>query len=282
MRNLKRRMEKNFNTIRLAGVPEHFNFPWLSWLQAHQYRAFGKEWKWQDFPGGSGAMLAALLEDQTDLALVLTESAANAIIQGIDIQPLAVYVASPLVWGIFSGAGNPLRQVSPVRGKKYAISRFGSGSHLVARLDAGLRGESLEENQFLPVQNLEGARLALEKQEADLFFWEKWMTKPLCDQGILKMVDERPAPWAAFVLICKPAFWKNENNRESVTKAFGEVLEIAGNLKVDSQAPGKIAKAYHLNESDAATWLSGTRWPDKWENPEIDIKIAAEALQALR
>jgi ABC-type nitrate/sulfonate/bicarbonate transport system substrate-binding protein len=275
-------MEKKLTHFRIGGVPEHFNFPWKCWLEHNDRKCGSAEWTWQDFPGGSGAMISAVLEGQIDLALVLTESAANAIMQGADIKLLAVFVESPLVWGIFSGADNPVEKVSPVQGKKYAISRFGSGSHLMAGLDAGLRGESLNDEQFLVVGGLDGARDALVKQEADLFFWEKWMTKPLADQGVLKMIDERPTPWSCFVLICRPALWENHDNRNLMMQAFEEVLETARKLKNDFESASRIAAAYGLSEADTGIWLGQTTWASRWQNPEEEINKAFNALNELR
>jgi sulfonate transport system substrate-binding protein len=76
---------------------------------------------------------------------------------------------------------------------------MGSGSHLMARVDAHLRNLKIKDDQWMIVQNLEGAKTALSEQSADLFLWEKWMTRPLVDAGILKMIDERPTPWSCFL-----------------------------------------------------------------------------------
>ncbi len=282
MWNQKIRMEKKITRFRIGGVPEHFNFPWKCWLQEKNQHSSAAEWTWQDFPGGSGAMISALKEGQIDLALVLTESVANALMQGFPIKPLSVYVSSPLIWGIFSGAGNPIQKVSPLKGKKYAISRFGSGSHLMARLDAGMRGESLNDAQFLVVGNLDGARDALVNQDADLFFWEKWMTKPLADQGILKMIDERPTPWSCFILICNPGLWENQDNRTLITEAFEEVLTMAEELKNNEDSASRIAAAYGLSEEDTRIWLGQTNWAKYWQSPDKEIIKAENALKEIQ
>jgi sulfonate transport system substrate-binding protein len=281
LRNQKRMMAKSLPKIRIGGVPEHFNLPWKIWLESNSDIASEAEWDWKDFPGGSGAMLLALTEDQLDIALILTEAAANSIMQGAEIKALSIYVDSPLVWGIFSGVANPATSIEPVHGKKYAISRFGSGSHLMAKLDAKIRGEMLEENQFVLVQNLAGAEKALTDLEADLFFWEKWMTKPLVDQGIMKMLGERPTPWPCFVLVSSNSFWEKQENQKAVKIAFSEVLKIASQLKTDPNGYQKIGEAYGLQPEDAKTWLEHVKWAELWQDPENEIKMAEKALREL-
>ena len=52
-----------------------------------------------------------------------------------------------------------------MKGKRYAISRFGSGSHLMAIVDAVQRGWDPAEIKFVKIGNLKGARAAMEAGE---------------------------------------------------------------------------------------------------------------------
>ena len=47
-------------SLRVAGVPEHFNLPWHLLLESGGARALGLDAAWRDVPEGSGAMAAAL------------------------------------------------------------------------------------------------------------------------------------------------------------------------------------------------------------------------------
>jgi ABC-type nitrate/sulfonate/bicarbonate transport system substrate-binding protein len=272
-------MANNFSKIRVGGVPEHFNLPWKKWLSFQNDTKRNFDWEWTDFPGGSGAMLQALKEEKIDLALVLTEAVANAIKQGAEIEPLSIYVESPLVWGIFSGKNNPISSISPVFDKKYAISRPGSGSQLMAKVDARLRGENLEEAQFIVVQDLEGAKKALQKGDADLFLWEKWMTKPLVDQGIFKMLDERPTPWPCFILVARSNFWNAQAAiQNEIKSAFELVLVQAKLLKNKPDGHLDIARAYSLENDDSFTWLAHVEWTKAWRSPEEELELAKKIL----
>jgi len=264
--------------IRLAGLPEHFNYPWKTWLKGNISHFQGFTWEWNDFPGGSGAMIQSLENGEIDVALVLTEALANAQMKGSAIVPLSVFVESPLVWGIFSSKKNAISQVSPTVGKKYAISRFGSGSELMAKVEAKARGEKIEQENFVLVQNLEGARNALGKLEADLFFWEKWMTKPLVDSGEFKMIDELPTPWPCFVMVCTPTFQKEIQKLNALRSAFTEILYIGTKLKADTSSNLEIAREYGLKPEDIKTWLSFVEWANVWRDPENELNMAKNTL----
>ena len=267
---------KSPNLIRLGGVPEHFFYPWKKWLDENSGSESGMQWTWTDYPGGSGAMIQALENNEIDFAFLLTESAYKAMSSGAQIEALSVYVQSPLLWGIFTGSGNPLETVEPVNERKYAISRFGSGSELMAMVDARKRGASIEQDQWVLAQNLSGAEKALSSGEADLFFWEKWTTKPLVDKGIFKMVDVCPSPWASFILTGRTEDCQFEIRMEAIKSAFTAVTKLASALKISSESATLISSEYHLLESDAADWIQHVEWVNKWTNPEAEIRKAAD------
>jgi sulfonate transport system substrate-binding protein len=267
---------KSPNLIRLGGVPEHFFYPWKKWLDENSGSESGMHWTWTDYPGGSGAMIQALENNEIDFAFLLTESACKAMSAGAQIDALSVYVQSPLLWGIFTGSGNPLETVQPVNERKYAISRFGSGSELMAQVDARKRGTSIEPHQWVLAQNLIGAEKALSSGEADLFFWEKWTTKPLVDKGIFKMVDVCPSPWASFILVSRSEERQMAIRMEAIKSAFEATVKTASKLKMSSETAAIISKEYHLLESDAADWLQQVEWVAEWTNPELEIQKAAD------
>jgi len=268
-------------TIKLGGVPEHFNHPWKLWLHDNNGEFQNHNLLWQDFPSGSAAMIQALEADQIDVAFVLTEAIANAQMKGSQIVPLSVFVKSPLIWEIFSSIENPIDSVAPIAEKKYAISRFGSGSDLMARVDAKERGEKISDQNWVIVNNLDGARKALTKLEADLFFWEKWMTKPFVDLGELKMIDERATPWPCFVMVCNPTFTKISEKINVLKEAYSEVLKLANFCKFDPAFPQELSKKYGILEEDAKSWLRHVEWASDWISPDEAISKARQYLRSI-
>jgi len=264
--------------IRLGGVPEHFNYPWKLWLNDVDSNFEDCAWEWTDFPGGSGAMIQALESGETDVAFVLTEAVANAKMKGSNIVPLAVFVESPLIWGIFTSSKNELTQISPVENKKYAISRRGSGSELMAKVDSLIRVETIPEDNFIVVQNLEGARFSLASGETDLFMWEKWMTKPLVDAGEFKMIDERPTPWPCFLMVCTPEFYQDKKALETLNLAYMQVLRFADSFKRDGASAEILNVEYKIQVGDAKTWLNHVKWAQNWIQPEESLQQASEII----
>jgi sulfonate transport system substrate-binding protein len=261
--------------IRSGAVPEHFFFPWKLWLESEKPAENSLEWIWEEFPAGSGAMLQALNEDKIDLAFLLTESALLAKSKGADIEILCPFVNSPLPWGIFKGASNPITKVE--EGENIAISRFQSGSHLMAMLEAGQRGKEINPEHWKLVENLEGARLALTTGKADLFFWEKWTTKPLVDAGEFKMLTVFPSPWPAFVLCASRKTITSPETKNKVLSDVKAVCRLAQSLKQNPiETAALISERYQQKKADVLEWLDFVEWADD-DNLSLFFLKEAEA-----
>jgi hypothetical protein len=243
--------------IRCGAVPEHFFYPWKYWLSEDSRRC--ERWLWKEFPGGSGAMLQAIEEDSIDAAFLLTESALLHKSTQDTIEILFPYVLSPLQWGIFTGSSNQVMEVS--EGNTYAISRFRSGSHLMAILEAEGRGKKIREEDWKIAGNLEGARKMLVSGEADLFFWERWTTRPLVESGEFRMLEVFPSPWPAFVF-CVSRKWLNRQADLKLLEAdFNEVCQIANMIKNGrKEFISDIARCYNLSDEMTGNWLNQVEW----------------------
>jgi ABC-type nitrate/sulfonate/bicarbonate transport system substrate-binding protein len=240
--------------LKIGGVPEHFNLPWLRLAESLALDDLGVVWR--DVPEGSGAMAAALRAGELDAAMLLTEGAvAGAAAGGFKI--VSLYTASPLIWGIHVPADSSLRTVGDVRGRRYAISRRGSGSHLMSFVHAREQGWSTDDLDFVVVGTLQGAIDAFASGSADVFFWEKFMTKPLVDSGRFRRVGEFVAPWPGFVVCASDAALAKS---KPIGAALGRALAAAGELKAASNAAAAIADRYGLLPGDAREWLTATRW----------------------
>ncbi|NER83444.1 MAG: ABC transporter substrate-binding protein, partial [Leptolyngbya sp. SIO1D8] len=112
-------------TLRIGGVPEHFNMPWQLLLQSPKLSKKGISASWTDFSAGTGAMIEALNNDEIDIAMLLTEGAVKGIDNGGRYKIVSFYVDSPLIWGIHIPESSPYRDIDEIQGKTYAISRYG-------------------------------------------------------------------------------------------------------------------------------------------------------------
>lgn len=244
--------------IAVGGVPEHFNLPWHLALEDKRFSQEGIDLHWQDYGGGTGAMAADLRENRLDMALLLTEGAIADISRGGNYRIAGLYVQSPLTWGIHVARQAPYGEVNELEGKTFAISRFGSGSHLMAFVNARQRGWKTEELNFSVVGNLEGARAALAQDQADAFMWEKFTTKPLVDSGEWCRIGECPTPWPCFVLVVRNEVLREK--KETVEKVLEIVRESCRQLKEHPQAVSLIAQRYQLKPEDAAAWFREVEW----------------------
>src|SRR5690606_27747475 len=118
--------------------------------------------RWHDYPGGTGAMSKALRKGDIDIAVILTEGIIKDIIEGNPSKIVQTFVETPLIWGIHVGANSPHQSLNDIKGTKAAISRYGSGSHLMAYINAQNNNwDTTKDLHFEVVKNLEGAVEAL-------------------------------------------------------------------------------------------------------------------------
>lgn len=239
----------------IGGVPEHFNLPWRRLESTPVGRAF----QWREFPGGTGAMVAALCAGALDVAVMLTEGAVAAAARNADFEIVSVYTDSPLLWGIHVPAGSELELEADIRGRRYAISRRGSGSHLMAFAHARERGWSPQGLRFVEVGSLDGARTAFREGAAEVFFWERFMTQPLVECGEFRRVGEFAADWPAFVVCARRELI--ETHRAQILALIDAALEQARAFSASPDAAGLITERFGLRDVDAREWLRITRWP---------------------
>jgi len=258
--------------IKIGGVPEHFNLPWLRLAESGALDDLGVSWC--DVPEGSGAMAAALRAGELDAAMLLTEGAVAGAAQG-GFKIVSLYTASPLIWGIHVPAGSDFQRVEDVRGRRYAISRRGSGSHLMSFVHAREQGWPTADLDFVVIGTLQGAIDAFANGQADVFFWEKFMTKPLVDSGRFRRVGEFVAPWPAFVVCASNAALER---RKPIGAALSRALDAATELASSPDAAAVIARRYGLEVGDAREWLASTRWAP---SPMLRIEHLAPAVAQL-
>ena len=87
-------------TLRLGGVPEHFNLPIHLAAERGDFAKHNIRIEWTDFYGGTGQMTKALRADAVDICFLLTEGIIADIIKGNPSKIISAYVKTPLTWGI--------------------------------------------------------------------------------------------------------------------------------------------------------------------------------------
>lgn len=121
--------------IIVLGVPEHYNAPWR--LVTKQLKENNIKIIYKDEPGGTGAMCQKLENGEAHMALLLTEGAVYHVGKSkSNVKIAGMYVDATLPWGIHMGAQTSISTLEELIPSKtiFAISRFGSGSHIMAFL----------------------------------------------------------------------------------------------------------------------------------------------------
>lgn len=246
--------------IRVGGVEEPFNLPWIRAFEADAFAHLGVEVTFTNFAGGTGALVGALEDRAVDLATLLTEGAVTAIANGSGVRLHSAFIDSPLTWGIHLAAGADQTKVAELKGKKFAISRHGSGSELMAYVLADQQGWKLKDSQLVVVGGVDGAVVALPKRKAHIFLWERFVTAPLVKQGIFKRVGDLPTPWPAFYTAARPGMLATD--RGLVDEIVKIVLAHAAELKADEDGTiDEIVDRYGMARRDTRTWLRAVEWP---------------------
>ncbi|OYU96285.1 MAG: ABC transporter substrate-binding protein [Bacteroidetes bacterium B1(2017)] len=267
--------------VRVGGVPEHFNLAWHLANENGLFSQEGIEINWQDVPGGTGAMCKALRENELDIAITLTEGIVADIMAGNPSKIIQFYVNSPLRWGIYTGVNSGIKSLDEIASKKYAISRYRSGSHLMAFVNARNLGQTIdEEKDFVLVGNMEGARKALANNDAQVFMWEKYMTKPLVDAGEFRFLGECKTPWPCFAVVATDSFI------EENSQLLGKVIEVMNKscyeLKFkELEATQMVAWRYQLKLADAKQWFSELEYAYSEEIDEIQMVSILNDLKSL-
>ncbi|WP_149303195.1 substrate-binding domain-containing protein [Pareuzebyella sediminis] len=244
--------------ISIVGVPEHFNLPWHMAIEEGAFTERGIDLQWTDIPEGTGKMCQMLQHGETDLAIILTEGLVKSISEGNPARIIQEYIGSPLLWGIHVAQESRFKAISALKNTKAAISRFGSGSHLMAYVNAQNQGWDTSELKFEVVDNLTNAVSALSAGSADYFMWERFTTKPLVDQGIFRRLDDCPTPWPCFVVAATVK--SIAENRSTLAHILEIINTYTSDIRHIPSIDRTLANRYGQQLEDIQKWLSMTRW----------------------
>ena len=254
-------------SLKIVGVPEHFNLPWHLCLENDEFEKENIDLQWTDVPEGTGKMCQMLRDGTADIAVILTEGIIKDIVNGNPSKIVQIYVESPLIWGIHVAAHSKFQSLDDLKNTKVAISRLGSGSQLMAYVNAKNQGWDTNKLQFEIVNTLAGGVTALTEGTADYFMWEHFMTKPLVDNGVFRRLADCPTPWPCFVIAVREEVLSKQ---PETIKTLLEIINAkTQNFKDIPNIETRLATTYHQKEKDIEEWLSLT----EWSKEKIDIAL---------
>ncbi|MGI9601105.1 MAG: ABC transporter substrate-binding protein, partial [Acidimicrobiales bacterium] len=164
---------------------------------------------------------------------------------------------------------------------RFAISRRGSGSHLMAHVLGDRLGFTVADDRFVEVGDLDGARRAIGNGEAELFLWDRFMTAPLVTSGEFGRIGVQPTPWPAFVVAVHNDVLAGGRSVE-VANLLDTAAEAAATFCEDPDAAvAQVVDAHGLSETDARDWFDATEFDEGEPADEDDMVEIAEQLVEL-
>lgn len=270
----------------VGGVPEHFNLPWQLALEQGKFHREGIDLEFREYATGTGAMCADLRAGELHLAVALTEGLLMDMALKRETCLIAPYVSSALNWGVHVAQAGPFQQVAALEGQTFAISRYGSGSHLMAMLWAQQQGWDPQALKFLEVGGLSALEQALTEGKAAAFLWEKFTTLPRVKTGSLRALAKLPTPWPCFMMAARREFVQTQ------VKTLSRILEIvyaqASHCQQHpEQTIAQVALRFGLTEAEAQDWFEGgpdfegVHWATQAQLPFEALQLALQTLQQL-
>lgn len=259
--------------VNIGGVPEHFNLAWYLTLKNGEYKAKNINLRWHDYYGGTGDMSKGLRNGDIDIAVILTEGIIKDIIEGNPSKIVQTFVETPLIWGVHVAEDSDFKTIEDLKGSRAAISRYGSGSHLMAYINAKHHQWDLNTDlKFEVIKNLDGAIEGLTKGDADYFMWEKFTTKPLVDNKVFRHIADCPTPWPCFVIAVRNEFI--EHNTDDLKAILEIINQTTAEFKSIPSIHKTLANRYEQKLEDIEQWLSLTEW-----SQELIDKTTVETIQ---
>lgn len=263
--------------LSIGGVPEHFNLPWHLGIEQGVFKGNGIDLLWHEFSTGTGDMVKALANMELDAAVVLTEGTVQSILNGNSARIFDCYVQSPLQWGIHVHSSSPIQSTADLMTAKVGISRFGSGSHLMAAYYFKGLGRKLQPEDFVLVNNLDGARKALREDENLVFFWEQFTTQWLVNLGEFMRIAICPTPWPCFMLAVSQKAW--DEKKEAIKNMLHLVQQQVVNMLQMDNLIALLAHRYKMTTEEAGQWLQTVEWNiDKTIRLEPILQLTQQTL----
>ena len=265
------------DAVRVGGVPEHFNLPWIEALEAGAFDHLDRDVEWIDHPEGTGSLIEALESGEIDMATPLTEGIVTSIANGARCRILGGWVSSPLLWGVHVAAASAASSIADVIGARFAISRYGSGSELMARVLAAQHGWSLTDDSFVVVGGLAGALEALPSGRAETFLWSRSMTQPHVDDGTFRRIADVVTPWPSLVTAVGGQML---SDAPALAVAIADVASAhAREIAADPDTPRRVAERYGLDLEGATRWFEHVRWADRSIDAAVIDEISSTMLE---
>ncbi|QRV75063.1 hypothetical protein RhiJN_03078 [Ceratobasidium sp. AG-Ba] len=269
--------------LRVGYVPEHFASPLLQYAADDQ----GKTLVLTPFPGGTGAMTAALGNNEIDVAV--TRALTDALIAGIAkgshaYKLVGSYVQTSLNWAVVTGKNSKFQSIEDIRGTKIGISRIGRltmAAVMAMQSDWKTPDGKVEIPEFQVNNDLKGLNASVNDGSTSAFLWEWFTTKPYADSGEVRFIGSVLTPWPSWLIAAHPS---PDRADPGVLRSFlGRLTEYVRKFDEPREREQAdvdfIRKHFGYEEHDIREWLKTVRWVE--DCSAISGKVIVDTLNIL-
>ena len=174
-------------------------------------------------------------------------------------------IGGVLGWAISTGANSKHTSIDTLNKTNVAISRFGSGSHIMAYVLADQQGwlssdKSDEVFDFTVLNNFQAMRDSVNSDETDFFMWETFTTKPYHDSGELKRIGQITPPWPAFMFAAHVDLLQNHaGDLQRALKAIEKATLLFMDQK-ENDSVKLVMDILNYDEEDVRNWFKTVRY----------------------
>uniref|UniRef100_A0A1C7N5C2 Ca3427-like PBP 2 domain-containing protein n=1 Tax=Choanephora cucurbitarum TaxID=101091 RepID=A0A1C7N5C2_9FUNG len=270
-------------TIRIGYVPEHFSTPLYIARDQGYFNETGVNVELVLCPGGTGEMTSKLQDKSLDLAIALTEGLVAGISKGQDwYKIVGTFVDAPLCWALSAGKHSQHDSIDTLCNTNVAISRYGSGSHIMAFVLADQR-KWLEKDKkpfdFTALNNFKAMRDAVNDGTCDYFMWETFTTKPYHDSGEVKRIGQITPPWPAFLFAAHTDLLASDT--EGLTRVL-HAIQQATTLFMDQKQDESVKHVMRIldyPEEDVRRWFETVHYAPQHQQVSRDaLKVTLSTL----
>lgn len=170
-----------------------------------------------------------------------------------------------LGWALSAGKDSKHNSIDTLQNTNVAISRYGSGSHIMAYVLADQR-EWLKKGEqpfeFTVLNNFKNMRDGVNEGKCDYFMWETFTTKPYHDSGEIKRIGQITPPWPAFMFAAHTDLLaKDKQGLVKVLKAIEKATEVFMDQKEDESIK-HVMRILEYPEEDVRRWFKTVRYAE--------------------
>jgi ABC-type nitrate/sulfonate/bicarbonate transport system substrate-binding protein len=128
----------------------------------------------------------------------------------------------------------------------------------MAIVDANTKDQQIKPEKFKVIKNLENALESLKKHETDVFYWEKYTTKPYVNSGELKRIGEFYTPWPCFVIAASDKILKEQP--ENIIRVLRTIHDSNDKFMQNENSVNLVSERYEQKVDDVKRWYHNTEW----------------------